>query len=144
VHRFGQPFHLARDLGVLREHVRVLLGELLVLVEHPRLALLEALHALGLHLTVLRQLLVVNVVAVGLPGLGQQDQRRGVGGLQREQQVERDERVPVPGDRVRQRQRVQGDPEGDDERLPDDEPRRAEEARESLGENAEAVTAERR
>jgi hypothetical protein len=84
---------------------------------------------------------VADPVALGLPGLGEQDQRRGVGRLGREREVEQDEgvRVPMEADGGR----VGGDPQRDDERLPDDEPRRAEGPGEALGEDAEAVVAER-
>ena len=83
----------------------------------------------------------VELVAIRLTRLREQDQRRGVRGLRREDQVEQDEGsgVPVPHERGR----VQCDPERDDNRLPDDVPRRAEEARGLLGEPAESVVAER-
>ena len=41
-------------------------------------------------------LLVLDPVAVGLTVLGEQDQRRGVGRLRREREVQEDERVRVP------------------------------------------------
>ena len=65
------------------------------------------------HLLELRVPLVdhvaVHLVAVGLARLREQDQRRGVGGLRREDEVEQDERVRVPV--VDQRHRVEDDPE---------------------------------
>ena len=58
-------------------------------------------------------------VAVVLPVLGEQDERRGVGGLGREGQVEQDERVWIPV--VYQAHRVEGDPRGHEDRLPEQE-----------------------
>jgi len=83
---------------------------------------------------------LVVLVAIGLPCLGEQDQRRRVGGLGRERKVEQDERVRIPleGDR----QRVERDPDQDDDRLAEDVLRRAEEARGLLGAAPEGVLAE--
>ena len=76
-------------------------------------------------------------VAVVLAVLGQQDQRRGVGGLGGEGQVEQDERVGVPaqldGDDV------EGDPDDDDDRLDGQEAAGAQEPGDPLGEPAERV-----
>ena len=114
----GELGYLPGQLGVLLEHPRVLLGQGLVLDQHLRLTGLELGDALGLGLAVGLQGFVAHLVAVGLTCLSQQDQRRGVGGLQREGEVQRDERVLVPGDRVGDGQRVEQDPEDDDARLP--------------------------
>ena len=62
-----------------------------------------------------RSSLGLHPVAVGLPVLREQDQRRGVRGLQRERQGQQDERVRVPAQR-RRRDDVPGDPD-DDERV---------------------------
>jgi len=71
-------------------------------------------------------LLAVELVAVGLTGLGQEDERCGVRGLRREDQVQENERTGV--EVVEERDRVEGDPECDDDRLADDVSRCAEEA----------------
>ena len=49
------------------------------------------------------------LVAIRLPGLREQDQRCGVGGLGREGEVEQDERVRIPV--ADQRDRVERDPD---------------------------------
>jgi hypothetical protein len=61
-----------------------------------RLLTLEAL--LGERLAVLRVRLGVELVPVRVPCLREQDQRRRVGGVGRERQVEQDERVRVDED----------------------------------------------
>src|SRR5207237_6772531 len=93
-------------------------------------------------LTVLGVRLRVDLVAVGLAGLREQDQRRRICRLGREREVEEDERVlvEVNEDRVA----VEDDPEDDDERLGRDVLRRPEETCEPLGYLAEPVVAERR
>jgi hypothetical protein len=124
-----------------------LLGELCVLVDQlldqgdSLLRLLLPLHA------VLRDVLAmlgvrvgVCLVAIGLPRLGKQDQRRGVGGLQAEGQVEQDERVEIEADET---DGVGEDPGANDQRLADQKLRRTEEARERLGLGAELARAER-
>jgi AcrR family transcriptional regulator len=79
----------------------------------------------------------VGPVPVVLPVLGQQDERRGVGGLGREGQVEQDERVRVPV--LDQADGVEDDPEGHHHRLPEQEAPGAQEPRDRLGEPAEYV-----
>jgi hypothetical protein len=81
------------------------------------------------------------LVAVGLPRLREQDQRRGVGGLGREREVQQDERVRVPAQR--DRGRVDRDPRDDEDGLPEDVVRRPEETGEPLGACAESSGAER-
>ena len=97
---------------------------------------------LGQLLAVLSVRLGEHLVALGLPGLREQDQRRGVGGLGREREVEEDERVRVEVDE--DRVGVERDPGDDDEGLGEDVLRRAEEARQPLGVLAEPVVAEGR
>jgi hypothetical protein len=80
------------------------------------------------------------LVAVGLARRREQDQRRRVGGLQREGQVEEDERVRVP--LQAEPDRVQDDPDNDDDRLADDVLRRPEKPRRILGVLAEGVLSE--
>ncbi len=70
-------------------------------------------------------LLGLHPVAVGLPVLRQQDQRRGVGGLGGEGQVEQDERVGVPAQP--DGEDVQRDPDDHDDRLDGQEAAGAEE-----------------
>ena len=82
-----------------------------------------------------------HLVAVGLTGLRQQNQRRGIGGLGREGEIEQNEGVDVelgPADGVDQ------DPQRDDDRLRDQERRRAEEAGEILRLLPEPVVSEGR
>src|SRR6185312_4651289 len=76
-------------------------GHPLVLVEKLGLPPLVGLLAADLGLAVLLKAFVADPVAVRLARLGEQDQRRGVGGLQREGEVQRDERIAIPRDRVR-------------------------------------------
>jgi hypothetical protein len=81
------------------------------------------------------------LVAVGLTRLGEQDQRRRVRGLGREREVQQDERARIPvGD---DRDRVERDPEDDDDGLADDVLRCAEEPRRLLRAAPEGVAAER-
>src|SRR4051794_31255341 len=80
------------------------------------------------------------LVAVRLTGLREENQRSGVGGLRGEGEVQQDERVRV--ERLEQELAgVQRDPERDEDRLADDEPGRAEEARETLGGPPEGIAA---
>jgi hypothetical protein len=80
------------------------------------------------------------LVAVGLARRREQDQRRRVGGLEREGEVEEDERVRIP--LQADPDRVQDDPDDDDDRLADDVLGGAEEARRVLGVPAERVLSE--
>src|SRR6266536_1962019 len=124
----GKPLGL---LGQLRVRLEQLL-ELSPLLEAPARKLLA----------VERVCYGAGLVPIGLPCLREQDQWRRVRRLRREGEVEQDERIGVPaqpgGDGV------QRDPDDDDERLADEELRRAEEAREGLGSPTEGVAAERR
>jgi len=79
----------------------------------------------------------VLLVAVGLTRLREQDQRRRVRGLRREDEVQEDERFRVPV--VDERDRVERDPQRDDDRLADDVARRPEEARSLLGDAFRSV-----
>src|SRR6185369_11617251 len=83
----------------------------------------------------------MGLVAIGLSGLGEQDERCGVRGLQAEREVQQDEGEDVES---RETGAVQRDPDGDQDRLPDQECRRSEEAGEALGAHPEPVVAERR
>ena len=77
-------------------------------------------------------------VAALLAVLGEQDQRRGVRGLQRQHERQQDEAaVPRVELHALRRQRVEGDPDDDDDRLPDEEPGRPEVAGDRLAELAE-------
>ena len=78
-------------------------------------------------------------VAGGLTCLGQQDQRRGVGRLQAERQVEQNERVHVE---VRDAGHVQHHPQHYDGGLRTEKGRRAEEARKGFGLEGERIVAE--
>ena len=82
-----------------------------------------------------------DAVAVLLPVLGEQDQRRGVRRLQAEHQGEEDERVDVPRHR-RGRRPVPHQPDADEQRHVEQELRGAHEAGELLGEPAEGVVLE--
>src|SRR6202034_23223 len=82
-----------------------------------------------------------HLVAVGLPGLRQQNQWRGIGGLGREGEVEQNERIDVE---LGPAGGVDPDPYCDDDRLRDQELRRAEEAGEILRFSPEPVVSEGR
>jgi len=137
----GQPRDLLGQLGVLGEHLEVLLAHSSLAREYPCLARFEILLALNLRVVVLLEDTVADLVPFGLARGGEQDQWSGLGGLGGERQIEQDERVWVPlkpeGDRVR------ADPQNDQNGLPDDEPRGAKEAREALSSYAEAIVAGR-
>jgi hypothetical protein len=137
----GQPRDLLGQLGVLREHLEVLLAHRSLARAYLCLARFEILLALNLGGVVLLQGAVADLVPFGLAGGGEQDQWGGVGGLRGERQVEQDERVRVP--LKPERGRVRRDPQTDQDRLPDNEPRGAKEAREALSSYAEAIVAER-
>ena len=79
----------------------------------------------------------VGPVPVVLPVLGEQDQRRGVGRLGREGQVEQDERVRIPV--LDDADGVEDDPADHEHRLADQETPGAEEPRDPLGEPPERV-----
>ena len=79
-------------------------------------------------------------VPLGLPSLGKQDQRRRVGRLRGEAEVEEDERLGVPV--VHERDGVEHDPACNENRLADDVLRRAEEASSAFGRTAEGILTE--
>ena len=83
----------------------------------------------------------VALVAVGLPGLREQDQRRRVSRLQREREIEQDERIDVE---LRPAHDVDQDPDPHDDRLCYEKGRRSEETGEALRPRAEPVAAENR
>jgi len=69
---------------------------------------------LGERFPVLRVRVREGLVAVGLPGLSEQDERRCVGGLQAEGEVQEDEGVDVEAGET---DGIDGDPEGHHDRL---------------------------
>ena len=105
------PQHLDQHAGLLPHLLLALLADQVQLFAMLRVG--EARH----------------LVAVGLTGLRQQDQRRGIGGLGREGEIEQNEGIDVELGPARG---VDPDPQRDDEGLRDKEGRRAEEAREIL------------
>src|SRR5438874_1733628 len=108
------------DVGVLSEQFQLGLGDLLAV---PRVGF------------------CVCLLTVSLPGLREEDERRRVGGLGAEQEVQENEgiRVGPQGPHC-----VQGDPAEDQDRLHQQIARGPEEARERLGAPPEPVVAERR
>ncbi len=125
--QFGQLrvlLHQLQELGRLlrgqREPLRILHVERL------------AMERIGLRM---------GLVAVRLPRLRQQDQRRGVRGLQAEREIEQDERIEVEFPDADQ---VQADPDRDDDRLRDEEKRRAEKPGERLRLEGKPIVPERR
>ena len=134
-------------MNLIRQRVDVL-GKPLGLLGQRRIRVEQLLELPPLLDAPARKLLAVErvcygarLVPIGLPGLGEQDQRRRVRRLCREGKVEQDERLGVPAQPGSDR--VQRDPDNDDERLADKELRRAEEACEGLGSPTEGVAAER-
>src|SRR5208282_4531337 len=83
----------------------------------------------------------IHLIAVGLASLGEQDQRRRIGRLQRKGEVEQDERIDVE---LRPARHIDPDPYADDDRLADEKGRRAEEAGEGFRPQPERVAAENR
>src|SRR5207244_5205915 len=96
---------------------------------------------LGECLAVLRVRLGQHLVPVGLARLREQDQRRSVGGLRREREVEQDERVLVEVDE--DRVPVEDDPENDEACLGGDVSRRPEDPGQTLRDLTEPVVPER-
>ena len=86
----------------------------------------------------------VGLVAVCLPGLGKQDERGGVGGLEAEGEVKQDERVLVETPFAGEGQNIDDDPDGDDSRLADEKYRGSEEPGKGLGLEREPVVAKYR
>ena len=121
----GQLLDARAQLLRERGQLRVLLEQLEQLrrvIERDAEALLARR---GDRLAVLRVGFRMRLVAVGLSRLGEQDERCRVGGLRAEREVQQDERIGVEG---RPGRRVDVDPDDDDQRLPDQEARRPEEA----------------
>jgi hypothetical protein len=77
------------------------------------------------------------LVGVGLPGLGEQDQRCGVRGLGGDRKIEHDERIRVPAQA--DRHRVERDPDNDEQGLAKNELRGPKDAGEAFRSLAEAV-----
>ncbi len=75
------------------------------------MAVLEGTLALDIGIVVFLDSGIAELVALGLAGLSEQDQRCGVGRLGRECEVEEDERVRVPPEG--ERGGVKGDPDDD-------------------------------
>jgi hypothetical protein len=80
-------------------------------------------------------------VPVGLACLGQKDERRCVGRLQAEGQIEKYERVDVEREDSK---RIHENPDGDHDRLADQKYRRPEKTRERLGLEGKPVSPENR
>ena len=138
---------LARQLGDLLGQLLVLPGEIRIRLEQCRQLVrlsLDQLYPLGgpaFHLVVsLLRAFTHGLVPLGLARLGQQDQRRRIGRLGREGEIQKDERIRVPV--LDQRNRVECDPEDDGDRLSDDVLRRPEEARSLLCRTAERILTE--
>ena len=127
LHRFG-------ELSVLLQH----LYQHRRLIQHERLARFAELMQV---LAMLRIRLGVQLVALGLAGLRQQNQRCRVGGLQTEGEVQQDERIFV---KRRQPHDVDDDPERHHKGLTDEKHRRAEEAGEGFRLQREPVVAKHR
>ena len=81
----------------------------------------------------------VGLVAIGLPRLREQDQRRRVGGLKTERQVQENEGVEVKFDNPRN---IQTDPDHNKKRLRDEEERGAKEAGEGFCLQREPIISE--
>ena len=75
-------------------------------------------------------------VAVGLAGLRQKNERRGVGGLQAEGEVQKDKGIDI---KMGEPEDVDDNPDGDDERLADEKNRGAEETGECFGLEREPI-----
>ena len=75
-------------------------------------------------------------VTVGLAGLGEEDQRSGIGGLEAESEVQKDEGIDIE---VCETEDVQGDPHQHDDGLPDEEYGRSEKPGEGLRLQGEPV-----
>ncbi len=117
------------ELGVRLKQAQELVGLRLRRALEPAVALLDSVG--------------VELVAVSLPRLGEEDQRRRIGGLEREEQVQGDERIDVPGEPEMQLGRVHHHPRDDGDGLPEDVLRRTEEPSGLLGYAPERVVAER-
>ena len=83
----------------------------------------------------------LHLVAVRLARLRKQNERRGIGGLQREEKIQSDERVDVPGKAEMQLSGIQQHPHAHRDGLPDDVLGRAEEPCGSFRQSPERVVA---
>ena len=86
--------------------------------------------------------LLGRLVPLGLPRRGEQDERGRIGRLCREGEVQEDEGIGVELERPGCDEAVVGDPDDDDDRLPDDVAGSPEEAGDLLGEDPKTVAAE--
>ena len=116
----GQPGDLLGQPGVLRQQREVLLGEGAFAPQYLGLTGFEVALALDVGVVVLLDGGIAELVAVGLAGLGEEDQRRRVGRLGREREVQQDERIRIPSEA--DRGGVDRDPQDDQDGLSDDEP----------------------
>src|SRR5581483_5552267 len=96
LHAFGKRRDLLGQLGILLEQHQRILSQLLTVLGIR----------VGPHLVTLR-----------LAGLGQQDERRRIRGLQAERQVEQDERIGIEADE--EREAIANDPEDHQHSLTD-------------------------
>jgi hypothetical protein len=136
------------EVGVLLKQGLHALGQRRVLLHHfEQHARLLAHLRLPLLTDLVEFLAVLGVgearhlVPVGLTGLRQQDQGRGIGRLGREGEVEQNERIKVE---LGPAGGIDPDPQRDDQRLGDQEGRRPEEAREIFRFSPEPVVSEGR
>ncbi len=137
----GQRLDTPGELAVGAGQRGVLLQELAQLLRRPLELALMLLRSTGAVHTMLLDGVGGGLVAVGLPCLGEQDERSRVGGLQGEGEVEEDERVGIPV--LDDRDGVEDDPDDDGDGLTDDVLGRAEESRCAFCVAAEGVAAER-
>jgi hypothetical protein len=126
--------HLDRELMHLHREAVDLRQQLAILLQQRELGLTQLLAVAGIRLR-------ERLVALRLTGLRQQDQRRRVGRLHREQQIQQDVRVRVEVDE--QFVAVEEDPGDHQQRLADEVLGGAEEACNAFGKRPEAATAER-
>ena len=81
----------------------------------------------------------MGLVAVRLPGLRQQNEGRGIGGLETEREIEEDEGINVE---LGEAENIQADPDDDDGRLPHQKKRGAKKTGEGLRLQREPIVAE--
>lgn len=81
----------------------------------------------------------MDLVAVGLPRLRQQDERRGVSGLETEGKVEQNERIEI---KLNETCHIQPDPNDDDDALHNEKDGRPEETSKGLGFQRKPVVSE--
>lgn len=130
----GQDFDRFGQLRVLLEHIdqecRLLGRKGLALIAGAR----YVFAVLGIRFRMC-------FVAIRLSGLGEQDQRRGIGGLQAEGEVQENKRVNVE---LGPAHEINDDPERHDDGLADEKYRRTKKPREGLGFEREPIIAEYR